>query len=65
MIESRMSGNFLGSEKLVDLVVSQRLLHGRLHREDFAQGQLMRSFGGEAAVSIEDDMATFFRSWKS
>jgi hypothetical protein len=39
-----------------DLVVSQRLLRGRLYREDFAQGQLLRTLGGESAISTEDDV---------
>jgi hypothetical protein len=36
-----------------DLAVSQRLLHGRLYRENFMQGQLLRALGGESAVSAE------------
>jgi hypothetical protein len=39
-----------------DLAVSQRLLYGGLDREDFAQGQLLRVLGGEAAISAEDDV---------
>jgi hypothetical protein len=39
-----------------DLAVSQRLLRGRLYREDFAQGQLLRALGVESAVSAEDDI---------
>jgi hypothetical protein len=31
-------------------------LYGRLDREDFAQGQLLRALGGEAAISAEDDV---------
>jgi hypothetical protein len=33
-----------------DLAVSQRLLCGRLYKEDFAQGQLLCALGGEDDV---------------
>jgi hypothetical protein len=65
MTGSRTSRNFLNLEKgpLIipgegdrDLAVSQRLLRGRLYREDFTQGQLLRTLGGESAISAEDDV---------
>jgi hypothetical protein len=31
-------------------------LYGGLDKEDFVQVQLLRAFGGEAAVSTEDDV---------
>jgi hypothetical protein len=36
-------------------------LHGRLCREDFAQGQLLRALGGKTSVSIEDDVNDILR----
>jgi hypothetical protein len=44
-----------------DLAVSQRLLRGRLYREDFAQGQLLCVLGGESTVSVEDDVDDVLR----
>jgi hypothetical protein len=44
-----------------DLAVSQRLLRGRLYREDFIQGQLLRALGGASAVSAKDDVDDVLR----
>jgi hypothetical protein len=41
--------------------VSQRPLYGGLDREDFAQGQLLCALGGEATVSMEDDVNDILR----
>jgi hypothetical protein len=39
-------------------------LHLRLYREDFTQGQLLRTLGGEATVSTEDDVDDILRVLK-
>jgi hypothetical protein len=52
MTGSRTSGSFAGLEKL---------LHGMLYRANFMQGQLLRMLGGEAIVSIEDDVGKILR----
>jgi hypothetical protein len=45
----------------LDLTVPQRLLRGRLYRQDFMQGQLLCVLGGEAAISTEDDVDDILR----
>jgi hypothetical protein len=44
-----------------DLAVSQRLLRGRLYREDFAKGQLLRALGRQSTVSTKDDVDGILR----